>query len=431
MMKQIKLPEQLVKCKADVCSKLNKIYQEAPILDKQLLYQITRILRKNLETPAEEIASQLKMGRSTLFYKLKKLGIKFNEIIEALKKEAEEEFQKKLERRKIKRLPPRDKEDFLQREPVVKLINRMRTQGLTSNHINGVINYFYRMCKYLGVSPEDFLELPREQVYDLVTQWISDRADEGYNTNADISMIQTIQKWLGVRLLPPGITQKEYKGKFQEAEIDYEHRNKIVNDLLNKYEITNDPIYLKTIQAMAFLFYTGSRRQALGNFTWGDVIRVRTKEFINVFGEDRFRFVSTLEKRGIRWNKLIPLSYVEILPNTPFSPTEIRKIAKILYEAMMKYFDEYNNHTKQYLKLHKIFHIWRHTATRTYLRAFKYNRSLVAKLLGWIKESNLVIYGDYSLLQLLDIMAEEHKIQFVSKELYNRIKYFIKKARLS
>jgi hypothetical protein len=58
----------------------------------------------------------------------------------------------------------------------------------------------------------------------------------------------------------------------------------------------------------------------------------------------------------------------------------------------------------------------RHTSAREYLRAFKFNRYLVSKLLGWMKESNLSIYGDYSLLELLTVSTEEHKVNFVSDD---------------
>jgi len=427
----ISLPEKLVECKADICQKVNEVYINAKIPEKEFLVTIVKEIRKNPKQSAEDIAERLKIARSTFFYRLKKLGLTYNDIVKAVLQEAEEQFKRKIERRQAKRLPPKDKNEFLEREIVKKVIQRMKTAGLKQTHITRVINYWYRMCKALGISPEDFVDMDREQLWDMITQYLSDRADEDVDIRNDISILQTIQKWIGARILPPGITQKEYKGKYQEAEIDFEHRNKIVRDLLELYRQTRDPIYLKTIQAMAFLFYTGSRRQALLNFVWGDVVRIKLKDFTEKFGEDKFRVVSTLEKRGLRWNKLIPYSYYEILPNTPFSPTEVRRIAKILKQAMMKYYDEYNRHTKMYLEKSKVFHVWRHTATRTYLRAFKYNRSLVAKLLGWIKESNLVIYGDFELFQLLNIMAEEHDIKFVSPELYNEVRREILRAGLA
>ena len=427
-MPRFSLPEKLVNCQSDFCKKVNQAYQQADYGNKILLTKLSRELRKNIELPASDIAERLKMARSTLFYKLKKMGLTYYDIVQSLKDEAEEALQRKLETRKRKRLPPRDYQEFLERDIVKRVINTMKTAGRKQRFINSTIRFWYRMCKELGLAPEDFVEMEREQLWDMITQFIADLADEGLDINSVISTIQTIQKWLGVKILPPGVTQQEYKGKYQEAEIPREARNKIVLDLIDLYEKTGDDIYLKTIQAMIFLYYTGSRRQALGNFTWGEKVRIKLKDFVDKFGTDTFRVVSTLEKRGIRWTKLIPLNYAELLPNTPFSPSEINKISKILKKEMNEYRDLYNHHTILYLNKGKTFHIWRHTATREYLRAFKYNRSLVAKLLGWIKESNLKIYGDFQLFELLNIMAEEHKVKFVDEPVYKRIKQVFLKA---
>jgi hypothetical protein len=71
--------------------------------------------------------------------------------------------------------------------------------------------------------------------------------------------------------------------------------------------------------------------------------------------------------------------------------------------------------------LKKYYHVWRHTATREWLAGLRYNRYLVAKILGWIKDSNLVIYGDFDLLALLKVRAEKHKIKFISDELYHEL----------
>lgn len=431
MPRRVSIPIELVRCETPVCQKVNEAYKNAPIDYKQLLVKATREMRKNLEQSALDIAERLKISRSGFFYKLKKLGITFDELRQALKDEAEAEYQRKLETRKRKRLPPRDKKEFYEREIVRSVINRMRAQGRTETHIRSVINFWYRMCKETGLAPEDFLEMNKEELWDIVTEFISDKAEEGLDVESIKSMIQTIQKWLGTRILPPGITQKEYKGKYQEAEIPKEVRDKIVLNLIDEYQKTKNPDYIKTIQAMIFLFYTGSRRQALTNFTFGHTVRIKTKQFVEVFGEDTFRMVSTLEKRGIRWTKLIPESYARLLPNIPFDTGEIKRISRILKHQMNLYRNHYNRHTILYLDRNKIFHVWRHTATREYLRAFKFNRSLVAKLLGWIKESNLVIYGDFQLFQLLEIMAEEHKLEFVSPPVKKRLEQVILRSGLA
>jgi len=46
MPRQIKLPEKLVDCKADICVKLNTIYLQAPTDYKIFLAQLLRELRK-------------------------------------------------------------------------------------------------------------------------------------------------------------------------------------------------------------------------------------------------------------------------------------------------------------------------------------------------------------------------------------------------
>lgn len=230
--------------------------------------------------------------------------------------------------------------------------------------------------------------------------------------------------------MPPGVTQKEYKGKYQEAEIPPEIRNAVVSNLLELYESSKNPIFLKTIQAMALLYYTGSRKQALMNYQKGEFITVGLDKLVKAVGTNRFRVISTLEKKDIYWKKLIPANYDEIIPPAPFRPSEVKAIGKILKEQLMKYYNQYNTHTQLYLARNKVFHIWRHTATREYLKALGYNRYLVAKLLGWIKDSNLVIYGDYELLRLLELSTEEHTIKFIDDALFNKVLMAVRRAGL-
>jgi hypothetical protein len=427
---KVELPTEIVKCEDPICSRINQIYQQAPPDYKQFLVNLTKQMRKNIRAPAEDIAIALGLGRSTLFYRLQRLGLKFDDLQKALLLEAEQEFKRKLERREIRRLPPRDKQEFLERETVKKMIQAITASGKKQRYINRVINSFYKLCRALTLSPEDFKELPREQIFDLITQYISDRASEGLDVNNVIKELQAIQKWLGVRILPPGVTQKEYKGKYQEAEIPPEIRNAVVSNLLELYESSKNPIFLKTIQAMALLYYTGSRKQALMNYQKGEFITVGLDKLVKAVGTNRFRVISTLEKKDIYWKKLIPAHYDEIIPPAPFRPSEVKAIGKILKEQLMKYYNQYNAHTQLYLARNKVFHIWRHTATREYLKALGYNRYLVAKLLGWIKDSNLVIYGDYELLRLLELSTEEHTIKFIDDALFNKVLMAVRRAGL-
>jgi AcrR family transcriptional regulator len=429
-MSRVELPPDLVKCEADACKSLNELYRRAEVKDKEFLIQLVKQLRKNVRAPAEEVAEALGIGRSTLFYRLKKLNIKYEDVQNALVAEVEEAYKRKLERRELRRLPPKDKQEFMEREVVQKVIMYMRGSKKKDTYISRVISYWWRLSKRLGLAPEDFAEMDREKLFDLIVQYLSDRASEGVDINNEIRMIQCVQKWLGAQILPPGITQKEYKGKYQEAEIPLEIRNAVVGELLDYYDATGEALYLRTIQAMAFLYYTGSRRQALTNYQKGESIRVGLQPLIRAMGTDRFRIVSTLEKKDLYWRKLIPITYDEIIPARAFSPSEVRAMAKLMKSLLMKYFDKFNKHTQLYLQRNKVYHIWRHTATRDYLKALGYNRYLVSKLLGWIKDSNLVIYGDYELLQLLQLAEEEHYIRFVDEPIYHRLLATIRRAGL-
>jgi integrase len=115
------------------------------------------------------------------------------------------------------------------------------------------------------------------------------------------------------------------------------------------------------------------------------------------------------------WTRLIPCEEYRLLYNPnrfPLSEKELRIVRKALRyaysEIMNKYPELFNADTKKYIvETGKVLHLWRHTAAREYLKAFHWNRHLVAKLLGWEKEDNLRIYGDYSALEIISMMAEK------------------------
>jgi hypothetical protein len=88
------LPTELVKCEDPICSRVNQIYQQAPPDYREFLVSLVKQMRKNIRAPAEDIAISLGLGRSTLFYRLQRLGIKFDELQKALLIEAEQEFKK-------------------------------------------------------------------------------------------------------------------------------------------------------------------------------------------------------------------------------------------------------------------------------------------------------------------------------------------------
>ena len=419
-------------CEADICRVVNEAYLKAPTELKIFLIDAVKRLRSDLSMNAEELANRLGIARSSLFNYVNRLGIRYRDLQEALKAEAEERLAKKLEKKEIRRALPASKQEFLERTVVQNMRNRMIASGKKPAYVNRVINAFWRLCKHTGLSPEDFVEMPREStqdrigIYDIVTSYISDLASTGVDVNNVVRMLQSIQLWLGVKILPPGVKQKEYKGKYQEAEIPLEVREAMVKDLLEMYRKTGYTIYLRTIQAMIIMYYTASRRQGLTNFIVSSLVEVEEPRFVQVMRTNRFRIIVTTEKKDLRWEKLIPAYYDGAIPRKTFSPSELKAISKIMRELLDKYIEKLNTHTKLYIQKKKVFHIWRHTATREYLRALGYNRSLVAKLLGWIKDSNLVIYGDFTVLQLLrakgisGLAVQEH-LDFVRPELRDEI----------
>jgi hypothetical protein len=106
---------------------------------------------------------------------------------------------------------------------------------------------------------------------------------------------------------------------------------------------------------------------------------------------------------------------------------KVRRITREILEKLLAERPElFNSDTVKYIKdAQKVLHLWRHTFAREALKAFKWNRYLVAKLGGWVKDSNLQIYGDYDLLSLIEVSAEEHKMEFCSEECKKRIEEFL------
>jgi hypothetical protein len=70
------------------------------------------LLRKNVKYSAEDIASSLGIGRSTLFYRLKNLGLTLEDIRKAILYEHMVEAQRKVKKKEIKHLPPKDFKEF-------------------------------------------------------------------------------------------------------------------------------------------------------------------------------------------------------------------------------------------------------------------------------------------------------------------------------
>jgi site-specific recombinase XerC len=414
--------------------KVQRIKEGLDTEKKKFLEDLEALIRRKPSSSAEDYAESLGLGRATLFWRLKQMGLSLEDVRKAVFYEVEIEKGQKIKKREIKALPPKDRNEFLQREVVQEVIKRMKAGGDKDNTIKSVISVWYNICKMYKVAPEDFTDNERiEEIRNIIIDYLNKIKDEGKDIQAKIASLQTLAKWLEKPILPSYIEQQEYKGKYQSAELPLELRELMINEIM---KINNDIAKL-TLRTWIFLFYTGSRAEALTNFTVEGEFKVIWRDFIDVFNEDIFIIVRTMEKgkKGQKfvWRKLIPKSWSKFIPQRNLTPKEVQKVRKLTRSILMKLMELYpqyfNSDTVKYIKnVKKVLHVWRHTFAREMLKAFKWNRYLVSKLGGWIKDSNLQIYGDYDLLSLIQVSSEQHRVEFCSEECKKRIEAFLSES---
>lgn len=493
--KTIKPPETLLICDEELCQKINKNYANLDNENKTIIYASYLIIENSIEQligsglPLEKIdvtiiiypeagGGKLGLSRARLCEYLKsfydidisestlkrllnnKLYTRYDEFVNAIILNIKKKRELAIKEKAKEYIIPASYEEFVKRPLISNIITAMRTKGVKESHIKKSIREFYKYCiasdhvyNLSQVAPEYVLDkssstnpLDREEIYsrtDRYIQWRMEKLEErGYEPDINhlISTFQTIQKWLGVRLLRPGITQQEYRGKYQTAEIPFSVRVKLVRDLLEEWRKTKDIIYLRIIQALIILYYTGSRRMVLIKaegeprlrIDFSTVIRADWDKVVSVYGEREFYRTITIEKRGIRFNKVIPKSWGDLVRKFKlFTEDEIDKATKILSNTIKKYEDELNEDTRRYLKRAKVWHIWRHTANRECLIAFEWNRMIVSKLLGWIKEQNLQIYGDYSIDQIFQLRPEHVELRFIDDSTKRELSRILKSENLA
>ncbi len=387
----------------------------SPVL-QDLIERAKKEIRKHPQASMGEIAELIGLGRTTFYLKLKKAGYSFEQLRREVFQEVEAERQRKLKRKELKELPPKSYEEFLEYESVKRIREKLETAPLSRSHREKVLRLIYRVCRLLNVAPSEINADTLVEYY----KRLKDTRDE----NQLRIEIKTIAKWLEISL-PPYIEIAEYKGKFVTAELDVRLRYLF---LRTAKEVLNQKEY-ELVRAASFFLFRGGRRESLITARIGEVVELGPiPEF---GGESKFQIILTEEKgkkgRKIRWSRLIPLSewkYVKQL-RLPLSIGDVKRLEKlfkqVFSEMLKRYGDIMNQDTKEYLAHGKVFHIWRHTAAREYLRAFKWNRYLVAKLLGWVKPDNLQIYGDYSALELLQLTYQK-KVFFQAMFLYGEWK---------
>jgi len=431
MNSQFKINETQVQDFHNAFSKLEEVMRKSSSEEIKMIDNIKMLLRRNINYSAEDIADSLGIARSTLFYRLKKLGISLEEIKKAVLFEIYQEQAKKIKKREKKALPPVTYDEFLEREVVKEIVKAMLSSNISESYRNDVLQFWYRLCFELKIAPEDFIEAREnrellEEIRKKIIDFISIKAQNGREKNALIAKLQALQKWLEVNILPSYIEQAEYKGKYQSAEIPLEARELLVRKLIEY----GSNIAKLALRSIIFLYYTGSRAESLTNFTVEGEIRIEWLEFVKAYGESEFIIVKTEEKgkkgKKFTWRKLIPKSWAKYIPNRNLTSKELQKVRDIIEKALREIEYPFNEDTKKYIyEKSKTLHIWRHTFARDALRAFKWNRYLVAKLGGWVKDSNLQIYGDFDLLSLIQEASKEHQIKFVNEETKKLIDSFL------
>jgi hypothetical protein len=417
--------------------KLNLVLQRAGSEEKAFLDKVLKILRQNMELSAEDVAQKIGISRRALFYRLERLGISFMDIKNALIYEAQLRRKEKVVKKEIKRLPPKDISEFMEREVVKEFVKKLTAGNIAEHTKRNLISFWFRLCRELNIAPEDFTDPEKlPQVREAILEYLAKQKENGRETRDDIAYLQALQMWLEVNILPVFVKQEEYRGKFQSAELPPEVRKLMVEKLIAKAEKNKryKELYQQTLRSWIFLYHTGSRSEALTNFVVEGKIRVRWEEFKRVYSAEEFLVVKTEEKgkkgRKFTWRKLIPITWAHLIPQRNLTKTEVSKVRQITREILLELMNErpelFNSDTVRYIKdAKKTLHLWRHTFAREALRAFRWNRYLVAKMGGWIKDSNLQIYGDYDLLSLLEVSAEEHKIEFCSEVCKRKIEEFL------
>jgi hypothetical protein len=394
------------------------------------------LLRKNMKYSAEDIASALKIGRSTLFYRLKQLGLAFEDVKKAVMYEFMVEAQRKIKRKEVKHLPPRDFKEFLQREVVQEVHQKMIAGEVTPQHRLRVLSFWYTLCDKFKIAPEDFFDDTRlSEIRDMLVKYLAEEKGNGRVIRAPISLAQALAMWLERPILPAFIKQEEYRGKYQSAELTKDVRELMVSELIGRAsKAKNGEIYEITLRSWILAYYTALRAEALTNFTVEGTFKVKWSEFVRVYGTDSFVVIRTAEKgkkgKKFTWRKLVPATWAHLIPKRPLTRYELKKVREITRDILRKIITEkaelFNTDTVKYvMEAGRVLHLWRHTFARDALKAFKWNRYLVSKLGGWIKDSNLQIYGDYDLLSLIEASVEEHRIEFCSEECKKKIEEFL------
>jgi hypothetical protein len=146
----------------------------------KFITDLETLIRKNFKYSAEDLASALGIGRSTLFYRLKQLGLTLEDVKKSVMYEHMVETQRKIKKKEIKHLPPKDFKEFLQREVVQEVYQKMAAGEVTQHHRLKVLSLWYTICDRFKIAPEDFFDDAKiNEIRDMIVKYIAEEKESG------------------------------------------------------------------------------------------------------------------------------------------------------------------------------------------------------------------------------------------------------------
>jgi len=386
-----------------------KTYGTSLILD-QRRKEVLELLAKGM--PADEVAKKFGVSRRTLFYWLKKNSISIKKLQEEYKRQQEEKEAKK--REKLARLGavPQDFNEFLKIEEVQKFYNWLKARHVTTS--DAIVRTIHKVALELNIHPMMLLENEgKEKLTELLAKYT-----EHYSKQSLESIKAHLRLWYKFNeKQPPAIlTLERYKSKVAHlAWFDVEDRLRILETARKMLKADEYDLFRATV---LFLFYTGSRAEALKNVRFEErKIKVNGKEFVAI--------IAITQEKGRhgkkQWEKPIkPNIYFRYIKGRlPISEKELkwlRRTLKKIYEQVL----DHESVKYEYAIKHPI-HVWRHTAAMTLLHATDWNIGLVAEILGWENPEILFqVYGrmppEKKIAIVMGIEYEKPKFEYVYGE---------------
>jgi len=393
----------------------SKSYGTTLVLD-QRKEEVFELLARGI--PAEEVAEKFGVSRRSLFYWLKKQGVSIKQLQEEYRKKQERKEQVKKEKLAKLGAVPQSFEDFLKLEEVKKFYDWLRARRVTI--AEEIVRTIHRVCMELNIHPLMLLE---EEGKDKLTSFLAE-IQERYAKQTVESYKAHLRLWFKfMEKQPPAIlTLERYKSKIAHlAWFNEEERFKILEVARNKLKAEEYELFRA---AVMFLFYTGSRAEALKNVKFEErKIKVNGKEIPAV--------IAITQEKGRhgkkQWEKPIkPEIYFRYIKGRlPIAEKELkwlRRTLKKIYEQVL----EHESVKYEYAMSHPI-HVWRHTAAMTLLHATDWNIGLVSEILGWENPEILFqVYGrmppEKKIAVVYGVEYEKPKFEFLWGELEKKAK---------